>query len=300
MALVTQETFTLRNQAGDAYTLTGPIHVAAHAGLGMAPVARAVRSGPQQHGQTLASARLEPRVITLRLIIDCDSEDEIREERAEIETLLAGIEEALYLDTTLPDGSVRRLDVYYADGFTGERAADGPYYSTEDTLQLVADDPVAYDTETQVAWFELATGGTGMPIPLEVPLTVGEADVDHSLPINYPGTWLCYPVIRIYGPLDDACLTNESTDEALDFDGTLIANGAWYDIDLRYGYKTVQNAVGANRIADLTDDSDLATFHLAAHPEAPGGVNVLRLTGTGAGGNTACAVTYWNRYLGVV
>ncbi len=94
-------------------------------------------------------------------------------------------------------------------------------------------------------------------------------------------------------------LENETTGEKLDFTGTTVAAGHYYDIDCRYGRKSVKDEAGTNEIADLTSDSDLATFHLAAEPEAGGGVNSLRLTGSAVTTATKVELTYDTRYLGI-
>ncbi len=120
-----------------------------------------------------------------------------------------------------------------------------------------------------------------------------------SKTITYNGSFAEYPVITILGPITDPVLTNVSTDETLDFTGITIAAGNTYVIDCRFGYKTVKNTAGTNKIADLTAASDLATFHLGADPEVSGGANAFTLTGTGVTAATTVTVAYYNRYVGL-
>ncbi len=119
-----------------------------------------------------------------------------------------------------------------------------------------------------------------------------------SKTITYTGSFLSYPIVTITGPITDPVLTNVSTGEDLDFTGVTIAGGDTYTIDCRFGYKTVKNAAGVNKIADLTAGSDLATFHLGADPEVSGGANAFTLRGTGTDANTTVTVTYNERFVG--
>jgi hypothetical protein len=164
------------------------------------------------------------------------------------------------------------------------RAADPSFY-----------DPVAVDIN-----FGIAGGGTGTPVPTPVPTPVGASTVNQSIGVIYTGTWYSFPMIRITGPLEDAVITNETTGEKLDFTGTTIANGDYYLIDTRYGRKSVVDSSGVNKVGDLTDDSDLGTFHLEPDGAiAPGGANSLRVTGDSLSQVSAVEMTYFNRYLGI-
>jgi uncharacterized alpha-E superfamily protein len=50
------------------------------------------------------------------------------------------------------------------------------------------------------------------------------------------------------------------------------------------------------QIANLTDYSDLATFRIAADPDAPSGVNSIRVTGSLSTGATQIFIQYHPRY----
>lgn len=123
--------------------------------------------------------------------------------------------------------------------------------------------------------------------------------ISASKSLSYPGSWRAFPVITITGPITDPVLTNASLGEKLDLTGVTIAAEEYYVIDCRYGYKTVTDHVLDNKIADLTDDSDLATFRIAPDPEVPGGVNVFSLTGTSTTSATQVDIDYHEQYLGL-
>ena len=128
---------------------------------------------------------------------------------------------------------------------------------------------------------------------LSANMTAGSVPVVGS--VIYAGNFLEFPVIRIYGVISDPVVTNAVTGEKLDFTGVTIGSGVYYEIDLRYGYKTIKNNGGVNKISDLTSDSDLGTFHIAPSPYAVGGVNAFQITGTATNASSA-VIYYYNRY----
>lgn len=148
----------------------------------------------------------------------------------------------------------------------------------------------------QAAIYDIALSSTQRA---SVPAAIDGTSISASKTITYTGSFSEYPVITITGPITDPVLTNVSTGDVLDFTGITISAGNSYTIDCRFGYKTVKNSAGTNKIADLTSDSDLATFHLGADPEVSGGANALTLSGTSTDANTQVTVAYYNRYVGL-
>lgn len=300
MAVPSQETFMLRNSAGRKISLSGPaVYVIEHDGLGEPETREAIEQGPYQDGQTLTGEQLERRVITLKLLISAD-EELLEAHTDEFHKMFNQLGRSYWLDVTRKDGEVRRLDVRRKAGLSLPRKAGDPYGQLIDVIQLVADDPIAYNTDIQLVVFALGGGGTGTPVPTLIPMSVGASAIDMTLPITYAGTWRAFPIIRFYGPLTDPILTNVTTGEKLSFSGVTIADGDWYEVDCRYGYKTVVDDGGNNKLADLATDSDLATFHIAPEDEAVGGINEFHLTATSVNMNSKVNVQYQNRYLGVL
>jgi len=297
---ITQETFRLTSYTGDTYLFSGPLHVTQHVGLGLVGSTRAIRRGSQQHGQTLSMALLRPRIITLKLYLDGTDETTLRTEREKVEEILADINNPAYLDVTLPSGSVRRLDVYHYDGFTGERNAGDPYYAHADTLQLIADDPVAYNSTPVIESFDVNGGGVGWPIAWIIPWTVGTSAIDALRNVTYAGTWESYPVVTFTGPMEDPYVENQTSGDKLDLTGTTINAGDYYEVDCRYGYKRVLDSTGTDQTSKLTTDSDLATFKLAPPPIAASGLNVFHVYATGMTGASSITITYYLRYWGVI
>ena len=142
--------------------------------------------------------------------------------------------------------------------------------------------------------FGLSASGLGeYDIPLLIPWFIGASTLSEERTIAYPGTFRSYPIVRIIGPITDAKLVNNRTGDELFLSGVTIGAGHWYEIDCRYGYKTVVDDVGANKIADLTDASDMATFCLLP------GDNSLTVSGSGATGATQVYLRYYERFISV-
>jgi hypothetical protein len=306
---MTGEILTLRNFRGDSLVFgTSGVSLLAHDGLGMAPVQRVTQEGPFQHGATQVNARLAPRGITLSLAMVRDdnwSTDWLY--RNALTDILNDIDHELYLDVTLPTffltARTVRMNVHYLDSLTMPRSGDHDGFDRS-VLQLIAHDPVWYDPNPEVVTMDVTAGGEGLMVAMEIPFGLGGTIVDEVTQFLYPGTWFSYPIIRITGPIENACLTAYSiaggtATVKLDFTGVTIAAGDYYEIDCRYGYKTVKDKTGTNKIADLTSDSDLASFVIAPHPYFQDGANQFTLTGINATNATACSVTYYNRYIGI-
>lgn len=274
------------------------LKVVAHDGLGLAPLHRLVERGPMQHGQTDVGYRLDPRVFSLVALLEGTDRQDLYTKRSSLQTFLSP-GAALSLLFTLDDGSKRQIDCKALDAPLPHDARTA-YAAQLVALRFVAADPTLYDPVGRMVAFALAGGGSGTAVPLAVPFTVGASTMDQVVPIQYTGNVLALPWrIRIGGPITSPVIRNLSTGEKLDFTAYTIGNSDYYDIDCRYGYKTVTDKAGANKIAELSTDSDLATFHLAPHPEADEGRNDIMVTGTAVDGDTEIYLNYYPRWLGI-
>jgi hypothetical protein len=286
--------------AGTSYSLTDGTYcyVQDYDGWGEAPLHRLEERGPQQHGVSDVGYRLDPRVGSLVLWVQGISASDMWAKRAAVLSLVRPTTAIKRLRWTLDNGSVRQFDVHSLGQMSmGQREQQGMSFASG--LMLRAPDPTCYDPTACAVTFALGGGGTAFTVPTDVPTQVGASTINASASVTYTGTWRTYPVLRITGPITDCTITNASTDETLDFDGTTIEDGDYYEIDLRYGNKTVVDAAGTNKVADLTSDSDLATWHLADDQEVTDGLNAITVTGTGVTGATRVTMTYFVRYTGI-
>ena len=268
-----------------------------HDGWGMPPLHRLTERGPNQHGQTDLGYRLDPRIGTLALLLPVTTLTEMYTRRDQLLDIFAP-GNSPSLAWTMSYGT-RYIDCH-VDGEVAMPWEPKRWAAQLIALRLRCPDPTFYDPTAEVVTFALGGGGDSMEVPLAIPWPIGASTLDQTVSITYSGNWRSHPHrIRIVGPITDCVITNETTDEVLDFTGTTIAAADYYDIDCRYGYKTVTDAAGDNKIADLTEDSDLATWHLAPSPEAAGGVNDINVTGSSVTEATEIYLNYYTRYLGL-
>jgi len=82
-------------------------------------------------------------------------------------------------------------------------------------------------------------------------------------------------------------------------DGYVIDEGEDVVIDLRSGYKTVTHSIDGNVPDALTDDSDLGTWHIAAHSEAVDGNNSISVAFTGGNMNSRAEIRFFTKYVGI-
>jgi len=282
--------------AGVPHSLTDDVvcNLLEQAGIGLPPLHRLSERGPQQHGDSDQGFRLDPRVISLLLRLEPPN---IIDKRDALLTYFTPRDDALTLRWTRDDAEVRSLDCHYIARLTLATKSSSRFLMKVPAQFKSSDNPSFYDPVGVHVVFAIAGGGDAWAVPMAIPWPIGSSAIDSMQPVAYVGTWRTYPVITVSGPLNSCIITNLDTDEKLDFTGLNLPVAEQRVIDLRYARKTVVDELGADALPDLTTDSDLTTWHLAAAPDAPGGVNDVRVTGTAATANTDVRIEYLNRYI---
>lgn len=264
-------------------------------GWGMVPVNRLAQAGPQQHGETDYGFRLLPRVGNLILQIPGTSLSDLYDKRHVLLELFSPYD----LISFRWDNLDRQIDGYFIGQLTMPANQRQGFHQVV-AVSIRCPDPSFYDPELFLVAFGLGGGAESFVVPMPVPHGVGSSALDETVGIDYTGSWQEHPIIRITGPIANPVITNITTNEKLDFTGTTIPGGDYYDIDTRYGFKTVIEDDGTNRIDKLTSDSDLATFHLQPDSaEVPGGSNSIRVEGSSVTEATKVELWYYRRYLGI-
>lgn len=268
-------------------------------GIGAAPVMRFGEQGAMQHGESDRGYRLRARQIVLGLLVRGGSLTEWFSRRDEIVRIFRPTDDPIYLRISDGDEIIRQIDCHYRGMMEMKPEAMKPGWQKVG-IELYAPDPTFYDPDGRTNVFALGGGSDLMEIPLAVPWKVGASELELDVAIDYLGSWDAYPIITITGPITDLVIENTSLGDKLDFSGVTIGAGVNYVIDCRYGYKTVmRSSDGANRIQDLTADSNLATFRIGAHPQPIGGDNGFHISGTGLTTASKVVMQYYERYLGV-
>jgi hypothetical protein len=269
-------------------------------GLGEAPVQRLETSGAQQHGATDRGFYLRPRNFGIDLGFEGTSFDDYwKTKRQQLIRLFKPSNTPIHFRFDFGGGDVRQIDCHYRGGLdfpSGKRVG----HVDQVLAEFRAGDPTLYDPVEAAVTFALGGGSASFDIPLDIPWNIGSSVLDQTRIISYTGSWMTHPIVRIEGPITDAKIENETTGEKLDFDGVTIAAGDWYEVDTRYGHKSVVDSNGNNKQADLSDDSHLGSFHL----EAPEGAaasrnNDVRVTGTSVTEATEVYFRYKVRYTGI-
>lgn len=256
-------------------------------GFGLAPLHRITTRGPLQHGDSDIDFRLDPRILQIPLLIKNESALLPKTSHYAIRNALLKIfnpttpgtmrvRYGTWLGTIGTDNVVNFLiDVHVLGGLTFD--VDPVDYHVRTVVQLRADDPTWY-----------AGNATGNPTIA----TYLNANINGTQTLTVGGNWPTFPVIRINGPITNPTITNSTTGKAIAITAT-IGSGAYFDIDLSYGAKTVYDNLGANRISTVSATSDLATWALS--PDA----NVIAITGSSVGASNDITFTYYDRFTGI-
>lgn len=267
--------------------------------LGMPSLHRLEERGPMQHGSTDRGYRLDPRYPTYVCGIFAQTKALLRTRRLELLRIFRP-SRTIIMKHILENDDIRYLDCLFSNGMKMPAQDRRAGIFQKVAIVLKADDPTFYDPVVESLSFALGGGGGAWEFPWVVPWTVGASSIDQSINLEYDGDVSTFPnIIRITGPITDAIITNMSTGEKLDFDGVTIAGGDYYDIDLRYGLKTIVDSSGSDVFSDLSSDSDHATWHIAADDEVTDGINTIRVQGSGITATTKVEINYYNRYIGL-
>jgi len=278
-----------------------PFYFEGATGVGVPPSRRLFQQGPMQHGHTDKGFRYDPGYLFIALWFDGASlalADTARDLAAAIFKPQRTL--AVKIHVVRDDGALRRIDTH-TEGIVDLPAQRPDRLGSWQRflVRLKAPDPLWYDpTLKNFPFVTTLTATEGFQIPMVAPFVQEAGDeIDATETIAYAGDEKEYPVIRITGPGNDAVITNVTTDEKLDFTGQSIPAGDFWEVDCRFDYKTVKNAAGEDVDGFLTDDSDLATFHLAADPEAADGNNDIQVqVVSGATTATKVSIQYYDRY----
>lgn len=274
-------------------------------GLGMPPIDYIAQRGPNQHGVTIVTYRLQQRLIQYVYAQNGNTRSEYWDNRAALLDIFRPNRETLTqlrgtLRKVLPGGKVRDIDVVIAEGpvFNARRLDVWEEGDITEVLRFLADDPTFYDPTLNTVTWTLDPEDSNLTFPITFPITFGYSLIIDSNVINYTGTWFSFPTITITGPIAGFKITNTSTGEFIHLERS-VEPGEVIVITLEYGNKTVTSSVYGNVIGDISLDSDLATFNIAPHPIAPNGVNTFELFGTSADEDTEVLLEYYTRYIGI-
>lgn len=295
------ERYEILDADGNVLLLRPPFIVDEVDGLGMPEVSHISQVLAQQDGEQYIQSWLRRRVVNIKLAIANACPAHVWDLREDLLRIMAQFADGFVLRTYMPNGARRDVLLRYMGGVTLPRARTMDSRMQPVVLQArTFDNPTLYDP-TAVALFWTVEEEVGSwAFPLGFPRGFGSSVIDAPASILNAGSWKTYPIIRIGGPGEAIEIENVTTGDLIEFDPAYsIDAGEIITIDLTPGVKTVTHSVDGNIIDQITDDSSLGTFHIAAHPEAPGGVNVITVQVVDATAATWVQIEFLKRYIGV-
>lgn len=258
-------------------------------GQGLPDAQWITQQGPFQHGISVLDYRLPARTITYLHHRSACNRQGYWDTRAELIDYCRPNRQVpntpykcATLRKVLPDGTTYDIDVVIQSGPYGNPRSLNQWRESRwnETLKWLAPDPTFYNPTQTVLTLDIELCNN-LEFPFEFPFEFCGDSLVETDTITYTGTWLTNPIIQFTGPwATGPYIRNITTDELIQFTRAIPA-GTVITIDTRYGYKTVTDQWGNSWLGALNTDSDLATFHLAPAPEAPGGVNSISAGGTG-------------------
>jgi hypothetical protein len=193
------------------------------------------------------------------------------------------------LEVARPDGSTRRIAVYYQDGWDGRgRAATGITWDSA-VVTLWCEDPYWVDAETVTVHRDQGAAGDDFLVPYP---SVSSSQVLGATTVDNPGDIDVWPTWVVTGPASAITFTREDTNESFTLDMQATAHGALLagqTVTISTDPPRVRSDVGENLIGGLNwPEAVLWSLPPGQTPVA------FELDGSGAG--SAVDLTFNARY----
>jgi hypothetical protein len=267
-------------------------------GTGAPSLRDKTESGPNQHGATLLLQRLRPRQIKLQF--ELHSPDKaagiVKARRAFAKWFKANSKVThAYGRLRWVTDVTREIKARAIGGLAFDWKHDETDYMTLD-LVLMCDDPLWYDPTIRMeTWSQTALNSLAWPLYFPVRFAATD-EIYSTYEVTNAGDWEAYPTIVVTGPATDLIIDNRTTGERLSLPGVTITEGEQATFDLTPGAKRVYAGAERNLFPYLNQPTELATWHLAAAPEATGGANTIFVNARETTADTAIVMSWYNQY----
>lgn len=281
-------------ESGQNYT----VHLTGSLNWGLAPLHRITQRGPFQDGDSDIDFRLDPRVISLPIVVPCSTIEEHLDRRNLILQVFKPGNDTAIFRLNWTSGIVtneRSIEVKVVGGLTMDY--DSKDLNVRAVVQLRAADPTWYDTFSDSEVISANLFGTPTPYPKTYPVPYGSSGLNKTTVINYVGSWVSYPIIQCIGPATNLTIV-DGFGHVINFIDPIPASNTW-TIDLRYAAKTVIDQNGVNKFSSLDINSNLVNWALYPDPAMPNGTNNIEVSATGGNSDTLVTLTYYARFIGV-
>jgi len=273
-----------------------PVYLTGTVNFGMAPSHRITQRGPFQEGDSDIDFRLDPRIISLPIVVPVSSIDDHFIYRNALLDIFKPGNDTARLEVNYENGlTVRYIDVKILSSLTMD--TDSKDFNIRGVIQLRAEDPTWYDNNAYETPLTSPILGTPTPYPKPYEVPYGSAGIGGITTVNNIGTWINYPVLTAFGPLTNLTIT-DGLNHVISFD-TPIPAGTYIIINLKYGAKTVVDQDGVNRFAWLDINSDLINWAIYPSPYVVDGYNTISVSATGTDAASSVTMNWTPRYIGV-
>lgn len=244
-----------------------------------------VKDNGNYHGARFGSAYYGARVITIEGEILGSSPEDYEEKRralGQAYTILNGLQTVTFITrgglTVKADCIVNsRIEIPYEKGLMQR----GDF-----RIELIAPFPFFLGSSTQTHTVYVFEGG-GATIPAEIPLTFSDS-LASDIDINNLGNVEAYPIIKLYGIMNDPVIRNNTSGLQLSIDYNLDTEDKYIEIDT-YRRTAKRGDTGANIFANVTGDFwTLKT-----------GINNIVLSASSYGEGARAEIVYQYHYLGL-
>lgn len=304
---MTTPTFTMTYTSGATTHLLNGFDVATNytfyllgfSEAGIPSVERITQRGAFQHGDTNVDFRLQPRTITLSgMVYAATAHDQMLVRSMLGQVFKVNNTSSQLRITSTNDLSIidRQIDVLVNGGLNISTDTAGGY-DVFFEVELRADNPFWYDPNEQIVYLTGTVIGDPTDIPALIPRTYGTNGVDSSTIVNYAGTFIAYPIIEVFSGdagLTNLTIANVATNHLISI--TSIPLNTLYTIDLRYGYKTVVDQNGVNRITSINPQSNLTTWAIVPGDSYGAYGNEIVVECDNASANSSVTLRYFTQY----
>jgi hypothetical protein len=270
--------------------------------VGLPPITRITQRGAFQQGDTNIDFRLNPRVFSIEGLVEASNAFEHMQIRQVLGRIFKVSNTASQVQYTTTDGVTvitRAIDCL-VNGNLDISSDTSAGYDVYYTIELRADNPLWYDPNQNVLNLTGTVIGDPTDIPAVIPRTYGTNGLDSSSIVSYNGTFASYPVITVFGGdagLQNLTIANVTTNKVIYINS--IPVNATYTIDLRYGYKTVVDQNGVNRITNVNPQSNLTTFAIVPSNSYTAFDNEIVVECDNASNNSFVTIYYYTQYTSI-
>lgn len=299
------EAYSLTTQDGReevfGSTTQDKINLMSWNGFASPPVQWITRRGYKQHGLTEIDYLLDAREIQIELFQtgNLNRETYWAERKRFIDLVRHNRGGPMILTIYLPDGSRRAIVVRANPGVALDRSTDDNNWSFNESLRLMAFDPIWYDPDT-ISSTQTASEQDNLVFPIEFPIWFGADGTAVSYDASaYAGNWRSYPVFTINGPYTWVEISNIEKGVSVLLQTAILA-GETRIIDLASGAQSITDPEGNSHWDELDPSSNLVEMAIYPLEELGASTQTIQVTFNG-GDDTINQFTleYVERYIGI-